>query len=276
MNEHFQIMEKVSVASNIIYKSIDSINLALDVYFPAKNLGEDPWNKISEDFKPTLIYFHGGGWIEGDRISRFLGLLPFLEKGWCVVNVDYRLLSDTDLIGSLNDCIDATNWVKTNASIYKFDLEQIYLSGESAGGHLALLTGMFKDKEIEGVGIHKQMNKIKGIINWYGITDMEPAIKFWNDSAYTNLILDKWNGNVTEYYKATSPINHISEDTPPIITIHGDADINVEFSQAMALHEQLDAGNIKNQLIRVKGKKHGNFSADELANIFDTIWSFLE
>ncbi|MEL7534136.1 MAG: hypothetical protein AAFN10_22710, partial [Bacteroidota bacterium] len=87
MGSNYQIMENISVASNISYKSVGAVELKLDVYFPAKKLGKEPWNVVSAEPKPTLIYFHGGGWISGDRISRFLGLLPYLEKDWCVVNV---------------------------------------------------------------------------------------------------------------------------------------------------------------------------------------------
>jgi len=228
-------------------------------------LGEEPWEKITEQNKPTLIYFHGGGWAEGDRTSRFLGLLPYLEKGWCVVNVEYRLLQETNLIGCLNDCIDAINWVNDNSSTYKFDTSQIYLSGESAGGHLALLAGMTNEPELGTNKIHRRNTKIKGIINWYGITKMDNAIKFWNDKSYTELIMDKWEGDKNQYLEITSPINHISQSTtPPIISLHGDKDVNVEIEQ------------IKNKLVKIKGKKHGDFSSAELESMFNKIWKFYE
>lgn len=69
-------------------------------------------------------------------------ILPFLEKKWSVANVDYRLAGGADV--SLEDCVadcnDAVNWVFQNAGQYRFDTQKIYLSGESAGGHLSLLT----------------------------------------------------------------------------------------------------------------------------------------
>ncbi|MEM9921148.1 MAG: alpha/beta hydrolase [Bacteroidota bacterium] len=276
MKDIYHIMEDISIASNITYKKIDSLALQLDVYFPAKKLGAEPWDELSNESKPTLIYFHGGGWVEGDRISRFLGLLPYLEKGWCVVNVDYRLLDKTHLIGSLNDCIDAINWVKENASTYKFDVNKIYLSGESAGGHLALLAGMIETTKVNGVEIHKRESEIQGIINWYGITEMETAIAFWDDSSYTKEILNKWTGNERQYLKTTSPINHITANTPPILSIHGDEDINVRVEQATSLHTALEAQGVKNKLLQISGKKHGNFSAIELNAIFKEIWQFIK
>ncbi len=270
-------MESISITSNVTYKKIDSLELQLDIYYPAEKLGKEPWEKISEHNKPTLIYFHGGGWMSGDRTSRFLGLLPYLEKGWCVVNVEYRLLQETNLIGCLNDCIDAINWVDDNASTYKFDTSQIYLSGESAGGHLALLAGMTNEPELGANKVHRRKSKINGIINWYGITKMENAIKFWNDESYTELIMDKWSGDKNRYLEITSPINHISQNTtPPIISLHGDKDVNVEIEQAISFHEELQANGIKNKLVKIKGKKHGDFSSAELESMFDEIWNFYE
>ncbi len=105
------IQERTFVEANIVYKVVDSTKLHLDVDAPANILGEEPWAIFSGSLKPTLVYFHGGGWISGDRVSRSLALLPYLEKGWCVVNVDYRLLQQTNLAGCINDCLDALSWV---------------------------------------------------------------------------------------------------------------------------------------------------------------------
>src|SRR5579864_9185305 len=40
---------------------------------------------------PTLIYYHGGGWVFGDRTGATLLFLPYLEMGWNVINVEYRM-----------------------------------------------------------------------------------------------------------------------------------------------------------------------------------------
>lgn len=277
MDSKYKIMETISVASNVAYKHTDSSEIQLDVYYPAVKLGKEPWEKTSEKNKPTLIYYHGGGWISGDRTSRFLGLLPYLEKGWCVVNVDYRMLQESNLIESLNDCISAINWVYDNASTYKFDTDRIYLSGESAGGHLALLAGLVPPHKLDNISIKKRKSEVQGIINWYGITHMENAIKFWNDAAYEQMILEKWEGDTKKYLEFTSPINHIQIDTKvPILTIHGDKDENVEIEQAISLHNKLESNGIKNKILKIEGKKHGDFSAEELKYIFNEIWNFIE
>ncbi|MEL7534360.1 MAG: prolyl oligopeptidase family serine peptidase, partial [Bacteroidota bacterium] len=113
--------------------------------------------------------------------------------------------------------------------------------------------------------------------NWYGITEMEKAIKFWNDSAYTQMILDKWEGDPKQYLEFTSPISHVHDSSRvPIISIHGDQDENVEFAQALSLHEALKAKGIKNKLLKIAGKKHGGFTSEEYRYIFAEIEQFFE
>jgi len=59
----------------------------------------------------VLIYIHGGGWVGGSKESRVLRLLPWMEMGWAVVNVQYRL-SDISLApAAVEDCRCALRWV---------------------------------------------------------------------------------------------------------------------------------------------------------------------
>ncbi len=270
----FDIIQKTTVESSIIYKDTPTAHLALDVYTPAENLGEEPWIRRPKEPRPTLIYFHGGGWASGDRISRSLYVLPYLQKGWAVVNADYRLLGQTNLPGCIEDCLAAIDWTFRHADQYKFDTTRVVVSGESAGGHLALMTGMLmpKLKPTPNVKPHH----IAAIINWYGVADLHTAVAYWKAPEYLNLVNQDFEGNTDLLYQNTSPVNQISQQTPPILSVHGDEDRNHPFSQSEELHQALTQAGIPNELVAIKGKKHGNFSASELAAAFDDIWKFLE
>lgn len=274
MNSLYKIQERIISFTNLPYKVVDSMPLHLDVYVAGQRLGAEPWFVLPEKPKPVVIYFHGGGWVEGDRTSRFLNVLPYLEKEWTVVNVDYRLLQQTDLLGCLADCLAAIHWTVKHATDYKIDTQQIYLSGESAGGHLALLAGLMDVPTQKEYLSMAPSYEIQGIINWFGITEMESAIQFWNDKTYTKMILNGWQGSFQNFCRLTSPINYISKDTPPIISIHGDADINVPFEQATKLHQELEKAGIFNHLHRITGKQHGGFTAQERLEAFAVIWDF--
>ncbi|MDT0608251.1 alpha/beta hydrolase [Croceitalea rosinachiae] len=275
-NEINAIISNVTPITNIPYKNIDSTSLYLDIYFPSKKLGQDPWFESTNGLKPLIINFHGGGWIEGTRQESLLNLLPYMKKKFIVVNVDYRLLPKTDLKGSLSDCISAINWVTKNLSQYNLKYNKIILTGDSAGGHLALLAGTINQDGMDLLGIEdKKLFKTDAIINWYGITDVPKAIHFWNDSEYENILLKNVSLDIEQYFELLSPIIYVDKNTPSIISIHGDADINVPISQSIKLHEKLEGYSLKNKLITISGKKHGGFSIEELDKVYKNIWKFL-
>ncbi len=93
---------------------------------------------------PTLIYFHGGGALGsgGRKDMVTLDLLPYLEWGWDVVNVDYNLPGLTLAPVAVQNGVCAVRWVAANAKMYGFDSERLVTSGWSSGGWMALMTGM--------------------------------------------------------------------------------------------------------------------------------------
>ena len=91
---------------------------------------------------PTFIYYHGGGWVGGSKEANVLRLIPYLEKGWAAVNVQYRLGDVSLAPAAVEDSLCALRWVARNADQYGFDKTRLVVSGNSAGGHLALTTGM--------------------------------------------------------------------------------------------------------------------------------------
>ena len=84
------------------------------------------------------------------------------------------------------------------------------------------------------------------------------------------------NIDTEEYVRTLSPINYVRIGGAPVITIHGTEDAAVPYGQAFNLHQKLQAAGIKEKLHTVKGKKHGDFSPEELTQIYQEIWGFLE
>jgi dipeptidyl aminopeptidase/acylaminoacyl peptidase len=81
--------------------------------------------------------------------------------------------------------------------------------------------------------------------------------------------------NRVEVANRVSPLTYVRPGLPPILTIHGDADTIVPYSQAVRLHDALTKANVPNQLITIPGGKHGGFSKEETMKIFTTIQDFL-
>ena len=123
-----QVANNYSVAADITYLRAGGADLKLDVYRPSNAAGPTP----------VLMFMHGGGWTNGSKNSSLFAFLPFVEMGWAVVNVEYRLADVAPAPAAVEDCRCALRWIYQNARQYKFDLDNIVTTGQSAGGHLAL------------------------------------------------------------------------------------------------------------------------------------------
>jgi acetyl esterase/lipase len=169
--------------------------------------------------------------------------------------------------------------------MFNLDTSKIVLTGGSAGGHLALITGMLppysrfdrqcptNDSIRWSSGTEPQV-KVAAIINWFGITDVEELLDGPNAKHYAI----EWFGSMNnrkELAKELSPITYVRTGLPPIITIHGDKDDIVPYSQAVRLHSALDKAGVPNQLVTIHGGKHDGFNRQELADSFNAIREFL-
>ncbi len=92
---------------------------------------------------PTLICFHGGGWVVGDLDSndRALRLLA-LESGVAILSVDYCLAPEHPFPAPLNECLEVARWVRRHGANHGIDVERLAIGGDSAGANLALATAL--------------------------------------------------------------------------------------------------------------------------------------
>jgi acetyl esterase/lipase/peptidoglycan/xylan/chitin deacetylase (PgdA/CDA1 family) len=263
------------ILPNITYSIANNTELKLDLYLPKDRRAPNP----------TLMLFHGGGWVDGQKERNVFQLLPYLSLGWAVINVEYRLARNTPAPAAVEDCRCALRWVAYHAKEHNLDTSKITLTGTSAGGHLSLITGMLPPQSIfdrqcptEGdarwrVGTEPKIN-VAAIINWYGITDVADLIDGPNAKHYAM----EWLGGLSnreELARQLSPINYVRAGLPPILTIHGDQDDIVPYNQAVRLHAALDKAGAPNQLVTLPGRKHGGFNKQDLVNSYAVIREFL-
>jgi acetyl esterase/lipase len=222
-----------------------------------------------------VIHIHGGGWVGGTKETDIIFFAPYLEMGWAVVNVEYRLGRVSLAPAAVEDCRCALRWVMRNANEYKFDTTRVVVTGFSAGGHLSLTTGMLPSS----AGLDRQCSpsgewNVAAVINWYGITDVADLLEGPNMKSYAVM----WMGslpNREEIAHRVSPLTYVRPGLPPIMTIHGDADPVVPYTHAVRLHEALNKAGVPNQLMTIKGGKHGGFTAEEMISIHAAIRQFL-
>lgn len=254
------------VVANVTYLTATGHESKLDLYLP-----RDPGAAV-----PTVLYFHGGGWVRGTKEANVLRIVPYLERGWAVANVEYRLGSVAPAPAAVEDGRCALRWVVEHAAEYGFDTAKIVVTGNSAGGHLALTTGLLP----ESAGLDRlcpgaaPLPRVAAIVDWYGITDVNELL----DGNDRRDFAVAWLGSTPDrdaIARRVSPLGYVRSGAPPILMVHGDADPIVPYEQAQRLKAALDAAGVPNELVTVPGGKHGGFTRPEYERIFDKIDTFL-
>ena len=244
------------VRPNIVYQRAGDVSLKLDV------MTSGPFSPP----RPTLIYFHGGGMVEGAKEGAVLYGLPYLARGMNFVNVEYRMAPEALAPAGLEDCRCALHWVYDHAQEYGFDTAKIVVAGHSAGGFLALMTGMlepidnfdnactrlpadWREATIRDV-------KVAAIVNFFGITDWADLLQ----GANTRNFAVRWFGGLPqrmEMARRVSPLTYVRKGLPPIISIDGDRDPIVPYEQQVRLRDALTRAGVPNQLVTIPGGGHG-------------------
>ena len=115
-----------------VYKTVAGCDVRADVYAASPGVQ-----------KPALVYIHGGALIMGTRKQiPPKQLVRYLDAGFAVVSIDYRLAPETKLPSIIDDIRDAFRWVaRDGPSLLGINPGRIGVAGYSAGGYLTLMTG---------------------------------------------------------------------------------------------------------------------------------------
>lgn len=261
-----QAANNYQIAPNLTYLTASNFESKMDIYY----------RRGVTTPQPTIVYFHGGFWAAGAKETALMTLIPWMEMGWNVVNVEYRLARVASAPAAVEDGLCALRFLAAQSKTYNIDVARIVTTGESAGGHLSLTSAMIP----ESAGLDRQcaqaaaVPKVAAAINWFGVTDVYDVIEGPNraNAAMT------WFGSLSnrkEVAERVSPLTYVRAGQPPVLTIHGDADRVVPYQHAVRLHDALAKAGVPNQLLTIPGGGHGNFTPEQRVKIFATIREFL-
>jgi len=239
------VPEDIEQYNDIVYKTVDSTTLKLDV-FHDENLSNSA---------PLLIFVHGGSWSGGDKKDYRLYMIPFARKGYITATVQYRLSDKVAFPGQLLDVNAAIRYLKKNASKYNIDASKIALIGGSAGAHLVLMSAYTKDiaayNEVDESGVTAE---VQAIVDIYGPTDL--TTEYSRNKSSVIQLMGKSYSEAPELYKAASPLIYVTKDVPPTLIFQGTIDDLVPPSHSDELEKKLKENGVPVYYHKLKGWPH--------------------
>ena len=119
----------VTEVNDLAYIEDGNLYHTLDVLYPADT---QPGAKL-----PVIIDIHGGGWMYAEKGLNHHYCAALADRGYVVFNINYRLVPDVTVNQQLQDVARALRWIRDHGSQYPCDMQNIMLTGDSAGGQLA-------------------------------------------------------------------------------------------------------------------------------------------
>ena len=203
--------------------------------------------------KPAVVMIFGGRWRANSRLDNNEGwerLSRWARDGFVTMTIDHRLVEATPAPAPYQDVLCAIRWLHAHAAEYGVDEDQIYVIGNSSGGHLAALTATLGDNKAypRTGGWETARSDVRA-----GIAVAAPYEL--NTLSWGNL----WtplSGDVQAARRQASPLAQLSASSKPLLVIHSDDDQSVPIQQALDMVKALEAAKIPHKFVRYKDRGH--------------------
>lgn len=270
----------VRTVEDVVYGHKDGLALTLDVLIPQtrpKNIGvilvvSGSWKSskpdVPADDQKSLLRQH---WTQG-----------LLAGGFTLFLVRHGSVPRYTVPDAIADVKRAIRFVRLHARQYDIDPETIGVVGASSGGHLALMAGLTADDgqpdardPVERVG-----NRVRAIVAWFPPTDF---VNWGFPSGYRliekvrPILFEQALGKVTvleSQLRSISPVYQVTASAPPLLLIHGSADLLVPLQQSKLIKARYEEVQRPVSLITAPGARHTRWPGME--NNYPVIWGWLD
>lgn len=250
------VSDDVDVQLRMPYGRVGSRTLTLDLFTP-RPMPDRP--------RPAIVFLHGGSW-KGGSPSQFHVHAAHLAAryGMLAVSVDYRLSGEAPFPAALQDATCAVRWVRSQRDQQRIDPDRIAVCGGSAGAHLASMMLVAPDAaEYKGEGGHDGHSSAVNLgILFNGEFDMWDLVKRGSLIEPMRQFIGATPEQAPERYNELSSIQRVHAHVPPVLLLHGTADLCVSHEQAVAFHDRLITLGVHAEIELYQGKPHAWFNRE--------------
>lgn len=207
-------VNSISVEKDVVYDDAFPDVCTLDIYCPPLK-GREKY--------PVLVDVHGGGWITGDKHWRRGLNRAFADMGLCVISPNYGLSPRFKYPECVKHLFACFKWICDHAEERRLDLDNVLITGDSAGGQLAcLVLAIQNNAEVKArIGAVDSPLRFKGGMLVCGAYDP--------DSMAKNILSNKLFLEMTGYgrkhlrefkdYDLMNPVNFVNKDFPADVMV---------------------------------------------------------
>lgn len=250
-----------SYIPNVEYADYNGIKRVLQILVPNRH------ENTSEKF-PLIVFVQGSAWMKQDVYKHIPQMGYISRKGFVVAIVQYRESEIAPFPAQVQDTKAAIRFLRMNAEKYKIQTNNVFVWGDSSGGHTALLTGMTEHvRELDSDLYPGYSCHVNGIIDFYGVVDIQmedgfPSMKNHQEAdspegMFLGGISIRDNRALAE---KTLPANYLDHPVPPILMIHGTKDRIVSFQHSVSMYRALVMAHQEVEFYRLRNADHGDVS----------------
>ncbi len=257
---------------NVEYAEIDGVKLHLQILLPSTR--NDPGMVC-----PCVVFVQGSAWFPQDVFGQVCRLSKLAERGYVAAVVEYRHSLIAPFPAQIMDARNAVRFMKVHAAEYHVDPENVFVAGDSSGGHTAVFAGMLHD-DAENNLFPGVSADVKGIVDYYGSCSVMKEDS--NPIQLLHCQPDSPEGMVMghvdlrenpELKRRLSAECNITEETvmPPTLIFHGTKDRVVNCEGSVILYRRLKECGKDARLYLLKGADHGGpeFWTEQVLDIVD-------
>lgn len=220
----------------------DSITVHRDVSYhetPERTLSLDVFEPVESGPRPTILFVHGGAFVEGDKDQLEAYAREFAQRGYVTATCQYRLADEATFPAALVDVKAAIEYLRAEGDRFGVNGQRIAAVGWSAGANLAALAAVTANEPgFEPEVLPGGSSELQAVVGYAGVYDFER----WDEDPGPHVAY--LGGNREEQpsaYDLASPAGQTSFQTPPTLLIHGTADDTLPVEQSDLFYRDLDA-----------------------------------
>jgi len=255
---------------DVLYKEYDTCKRYLQMFVPYRH----HW-KENEKF-PLVVFIPGSAWYRQEMYNSIPSYSKLAERGIVTAVVQHRESTIAPFPAQVHDINYAIGFLMEKAEELHIDINNIYIAGNSSGGHLALMTSLMKAH-----GIINGAYEIKGVIAESAPSDLilcaAEGIPDWMPEDFRptrDLLGVKQIDENLELAKQASCEMYITRDVtiPRVLLIHGTDDCQVNIQHSRQLFEQLRKVDKDVLFYELEGSDHGGseFWSKEVVDIIES------